>query len=394
MCASMAQRKTQPFRSEPEALKQATQLARMKIAMLGLKGIPYPEGIENFTEQVASRLVQRGHEVTVYVRPYVGEGENGYYRGIRIRKLPSVNTKHLDAITHTFFATMDALRSDADVLHFHALGPSTFSIIPRLKGIKTIVQVHGLDWQREKWGRAAKLFLRTAEYTAAYFPHRTIVISQALQQYFERKYRRRFDYIPTGVETYEQRRPRLITQWDLDEGNYILFLGRLVPEKGCHYLLRAFDALTTPKKLVIAGDSSHSDEYVAQLKQSANAKVVFTGFARGELLEELFSNAYAYILPSELEGLPHSLLQALSFGKCVLASDIPANLEALGDCGLTFRSGDVEDLKQKLMFLLHHPEFTLDQKEKSQARVRQHYAWNEVVNRLERVYLECLSHNP
>jgi len=144
-------------------------------------------------------------------------------------------------------------------------------------------------------------------------------------------------------------------------------------------------------KLVIAGDSSHSDAYVARLKQIADSKVVFTGFARGDLLEELFSNAYAYVLPSELEGLPHSLLQALSFGKCVLASDIPANLEALGDCGVTFKSGDIEDLRKKILFLLNRPEFALAQKEKSQARVREHYAWNEVVNRLEQIYLECLS---
>ena len=363
----------------------------MKIAMLGLKGIPYPEGIENFTEQVASRLVERGHQVTVYVRPYVGDGQNGHYRGIRIRKLPSVNTKHLDTITHTFLATVDALRSDVDLLHFHALGPAVFSFIPRLKGIKTVVQVHGLDWQREKWGKAAKTFLRCAEYTAAYFPHRTVVISQALKQYFERKYHRRFDYVPTGVETYEQRDPQGIKKWGLDKGNYILFLGRLVPEKGCHYLLKAFQEIESPMKLVIAGDSSHSDAYVARLKQIANSKVIFTGFARGDLMEELFSNAYAYVIPSELEGLPHSLLQALSFGKCVLASDIPANVEALGDCGVTFKSGDIEDLKRKILFLLNNPDFTLAQKEKSQTRVREHYAWNEVVNRLEQIYVECLS---
>src|SRR3989304_8974371 len=157
----------------------------MKIAMLGLKGIPYPGGIENFTEQVASRLVERGHQVTVYVRPYVGDEQNGDYRGIRIRKLPSINTKHLDTITHTFLATIDALRSDVAVVHFHALGPAVFSFMPRLKGVKTVVQVHGLDWQRGQRGKAAKTFLQCAESTAAYFPHRTVVISQALKPYFE-----------------------------------------------------------------------------------------------------------------------------------------------------------------------------------------------------------------
>jgi glycosyltransferase involved in cell wall biosynthesis len=362
----------------------------MKIAMLGLKGLSYPGGIENFTEQVAWRLVERGHQVTVYVRPHVGDDENGNHRGVRIRKLPSLNTKHLDTVTHTFLATLDALRSDVDLLHFHALGPAVFSFIPRLRGIKTVVQVHGLDWQREKWGNAAKTFLRCGEYTAAHFPHRTVVISRALKQYFERRYGRRCDYVPNGVDSYQQRDPEGIKKWGLKEGNYILFLGRLVPEKGCHYLLKAFQQIEGPMKLVIAGDSSHSDAYVARLKQNGDARVIFTGFARGDLLEELFSNAYCYVLPSDVEGLPHTLLQALSFGKCVLASDIPANVEALGDCGMTFKSGDIADLKNKILFFLNHPEFTRAQKEKSQTRVREHYAWNEVVNRLERVYIECL----
>jgi glycosyltransferase involved in cell wall biosynthesis len=363
----------------------------MKIAMLGLKGIAYPGGVENFTEQVAWRLAERGHQVTVYVRSYVGDEENGNYKGVRIRKLPSVNTKHLDTVTHTFLATFDALGSDVELLHFHALGPAIFSWIPKLKGIKTVVQVHGLDWQREKWGIAAKTFLKCGEFTAAHFPHRTIVISLALKHYFERKYHRSFDYVPNGVDTYQPRDPQRIKKWGLGKGDYILFLGRLVPEKGCHYLLKAFQEIQSPLKLVIAGDSSHSDAYVARLKQNANSRVIFTGFARGELVEELFSNAYAYVLPSDVEGLPHSLLQALSFGKCVLASDIPANVEALGDCGLTFKNGSIEDLKKKILFLFNHPEFTLAQKEKSQARVRTHYAWNQIVNRLEQIYVECLS---
>lgn len=359
--------------------------------MLGLKGIPYPEGIENFTEQVAWRLAEKGHQVTVYARPYVTERQADTYKGVRIKRLPSVNTKHLDAFTHTFLATLDAVRSNFDIVHFHALGPSVFSILPRLRGIKTVVHVHGLDWQRAKWGTVAKIYLKLAERAAVHFPHRTVVISQRLTEYFEQKYHTPFDYVPTGVESYEHRSPCEIKKWGLDEGNYILFLGRLVPEKGCHYLLKAFAAIETSMKLVIAGDSSHSDAYVMQLKQAASSHVVFTGYVRGILLEELFSNAYFYVLPSDMEGLPHALLQGLSFGKCVLASDIPANVEALGDCGLTFKRGDVRDLRDKIEFLLDHPEFIGAQKLKSQARVQQHYGWDEVVNKLERIYLECLN---
>lgn len=360
----------------------------MKIAMLGLKGIPYPAGIENFTEQVGWRLTAKGHDVTVYVRPYVEVGTT--YRGIRIKRFPSINTKHLDAGSHTLLAAIDTMFSNVDIAHFHALGPSVFALLTRMRGIKTIAHVHGLDWQREKWGRAAQLCLRGSEYAATYFPHRTVVVSRALQQYFARMYHKHVDYVPSGVEAYQYRTPREIKKWGLDKDNYILFLARLVPEKGCHYLLQAYEAIDTPMKLVIAGDASHSESYVAALKRTTNAHIIFTGYVQGMALEELFSNAYFYVLPSELEGLPHALLQALSFGKCVLASDIPPNVEALGDCGLTFRNKDVRDLKSKMLFLLHHPDFVQAQKEQSQTRVRQHYVWDEVVNRLECIYSECL----
>jgi glycosyltransferase involved in cell wall biosynthesis len=360
----------------------------MKIAMLGLKGIPYPEGIENFTEQVGWRLAERGHQITVYVRPYVEVDKS--YRGMQIKRLPSINTKHLDALTHTFLSTVSAVCSDFDIVHFHALGPSIFSIIPRMKRIKTVVHVHGLDWQRKKWGKIAKMCLRASEFGAVHFPHRTIAISLDLKKYFEKKYSKHIDYVPTGVETYQYREPHKIKRWGLDKGNYILFLARLVPEKGCHYLINAFEGIKTSMKLVIAGQSSHSDDYVALLKRKTNPNIIFTGYVKGSVLEEMFSNAYIYVLPSELEGLPHSLLQALSFGKCVLSSDIAANVEALGDCGLTFRNKDCKELEEKLQFLLRNPGFVNAQAEKARARVRQHYTWDKVVDKLEEIYLECL----
>lgn len=360
----------------------------MKIAMVGLKGIPFPSGIENFTEQVGWRLVERGHEVTVYVRPYVEVGET--HRGIRIRRLPSLNTKHLDALSHTFLATLDVMFLDVDIVHYHALGPSMFSLLPRLRKLKTVVQVHGLDWQRAKWGIFAKRCLKAAEYSAVYFPHRTIAISETLKRYLETKYRRPVDYVPTGVETYDHLEPREIRKWGLDEGSYVLFLARLVPEKGCHYLIRAYEEIDTDKRLVIAGPASASEAYARSLRQTAHPNIVFTGGVTGAVLRELFSNAYFYVLPSEIEGLPHSLLQALSFGKCVLASDIDANVEALGDCGLTFRSRDHQDLTSKLERLLRSPDLVRDRSQNARERVRRFYSWDTVVRRLEAVYESCL----
>jgi glycosyltransferase involved in cell wall biosynthesis len=357
----------------------------MRIGMLGLKGIPFPAGIENFTEEVGTRLVARGHDVTVYVRPYVQVPD--VHRGIRIRRLPSVNTKHLDALTHTFLASLDLLFADLDVVHYHALGPSVFSWLPRLRGMKTVAQIHGLDWQRAKWSAFASACLRAAEYPAVYFPHRTLAISTTLQRYLEEKYGRRVDYVPTGVKTYEPREPDDIRQWGLEKDNYILFLSRLVPEKGCHYLIEAYERLGTDKRLVIAGPPAPGEEaYLARLKRTANPNVIFTGAAIGPRLEELFSNAYLYVVPSEVEGLSHALLQGLSFGRCVLASDIDANVEALGDCGVTFKSQDVADLQRKLRHLLDNPELVRGCATSAQARVRELYTWDRVVDRLEAIY--------
>jgi glycosyltransferase involved in cell wall biosynthesis len=358
----------------------------MRIGMLGLKGIPYPAGIENFTEEVGWRLVERGHQVTVYVRPYVDVRD--VHRGVRIRHLPSLQTKHLDALTHTFLATLDVLFADVDIVHYHALGPSVFSLLPRLRGMKTVAQVHGLDWQRAKWSSFASGCLQAAEYSAVYFPHRTIAISSALKHYLEAKYRRPVDYLPTGVREYGYRAPQEIRKWGLEKENYILFLSRLVPEKGCHYLIEAYERLAPAKRLVIAGPCAGEDAYCATLKRPNNPNIIFTGAATGDVLEELFSNAYVYVLPSEVEGLSHALLQGLSHGRCVVASDIEANLEALGDCGLTFRSRDVADLERTLQRLIDDPAFVRDRGANARARVRQHYSWDRVVDRLEAIYAD------
>jgi glycosyltransferase involved in cell wall biosynthesis len=362
----------------------------MKIAMIGLKGVPFPAGIENFTEQVGARLVERGHEVTVYVRPYVEVGSE--YRGMRVKRLPSINTKHLDALSHTFLSTLHLTlsRTDTDIAHYHALGPSVFSSVPRLRGIRTVAHVHGLDWQRAKWTAFARSCLRGGEYAAARFPDRTIAISRALKRYFETKYGRHVDYVPTGVETYADREPAEIRKWGLERDGYVLFLSRLVPEKGCHYLIEAFRGIDTDKTLVVAGPASHSEEYASRLAGAAGSNVLFTGAVGGALLEELFANAYLYVLPSEIEGLPHALLQALSFGKCVLASDIEANLEAMGDTGLTFASRNVSDLRTKLSFLLDNPGVVAERSRNARSWVRATYSWEAVVEELERVYRSAL----
>jgi glycosyltransferase involved in cell wall biosynthesis len=292
----------------------------LKISMLGSRGIPTNySGIERALEETCPRLVQRGHQVTVYTQSDVAY-DRDEFKGVTIKRVPAIKTKHLETLTRVIGSLGRELLEQNDIIHFHALGPSVFSCVPRIFANKTVVTVHGLDWQRKKWGALARRFLRMAEYASAKFPNTTIVVSQALKKYYDTKYNIKTVYIPNGVTIPSLRRPKLIKRYGLSEENYILFVSRLVPEKGCHYLIEAFKRLATDKKLVIAGSSSHTETYEEQLHALSNnhPNIVFTGFVSGELLEELFSNAYLYVLPSEIEGLSLSLLEAMSYRRCVV----------------------------------------------------------------------------
>lgn len=363
----------------------------MKIAMIGQKGIPTQSGgIERHVEELGRRLVGRGHEVSVYCRPHYTEECLDIYLGMTLLHKKCINTKHLDAITHTLVSSIDALTRKYDIVHYHALGPATLSFIPKIFGKKVVVTVHGLDWQREKWGKFAKLYLKMGEKATATFPDRTIVVSEVLKEYYRDKHGIECAAIPNGVDIPSLLPADVIRKWGLEKDNYILFLARLVPEKGCHYLLEAWRRLKTDKLLVIAGGSSHTDDYVNKLHQAASENVIFTGFVKGKTLGELFSNAYIYVLPSEIEGLPISLLEAMSYSLPCLVSDIPENLEAMGEAGFAFRSKSVDALAEKLQLLINSREDAKALGQKAYARVQQHFNWEKVVQETEAVYLNAI----
>ncbi len=365
----------------------------MRIAMIGQKGIPATYGgIERHVEEIATRLVQRGHEVDVFSRLYYSH-QRGQYQGVNIVRLPSINTKHFDTITHCAFSTLGALFRRYDVVHFHALGPSIFSGLPRLTGARTVVTVHGLDWERGKWGRLAAWFLRRCEGPAIRFPDRTIVVSKTLRDHFTKNYGIEPVMIPNGANPGVYRPINKLKKYALDRHRYILFVGRLVPEKGCHYLLEAFSQLDTDARLVMAGGSSFSDGYVDSLMKirDGNERVVMLGYVYGDVLDELWSNAYMVVQPSVLEGLSISLIEAISHGRCVLASDIPENLEVVQDCALTFRTRDVHDLRDKMKLLLEHPETVDGIATKCRSHAETHYSWNRIVDATEAVYLDLIS---
>lgn len=364
----------------------------MKIAMLGIKGLPVPAGAEVVVEEIGSRLVERGHEVLVYVRPHYTPREQKEYLGMKLIHLPSIPKKNLDAFTHSLLASMAVLREQADIVHIHSTGNSIFALHPRAFGSCTVVTSHGLDWQRAKWGRLARAYLHMTDYTTTHFPNITTAVSQKMQRYYEDKFHQPVVYIPNGVKPAQKKAPVEMRKLGLNGNDYILFAARLVPEKGAHYLIEAYKRLVNTKlKLVIAGDGVLGDAYAKKLKEQASDSILFPGFVSGPLKQELLSNGYMFVLPSEIEGLSTGLMEAMSYGNCVLASDIEENIEVIADAGVTFRSGETADLHNKLTRLILHPEDVKTYRNKAKHSVSERYNWEDVTDAYEQVYRKVLA---
>lgn len=374
----------------------------MRIAFIGHKRIPSREGgIEIVVDELATRMVARGEQVVVYNRKgrnVAGEefdnqsstSDKPYmYRGVKVIPVTTIDAKGLAALTSSFFATLKAIKARPDVIHYHAEGPCVPLRLAHWFGIRTVATIHGLDWQRAKWGRFASTYLKLGERTAAKCADEVIVLSRNVQRYFKDTYGRDVRFIPNGIERNTPVAADAITRkYGLEKDGYILFLGRIVPEKGVHYLIEAFKRLDTDKKLVIAGGSSDSAEYYESIKAAAasDPRIVLTGFTQGEELAELYSNAYVYVLPSDLEGMPMSLLEAMSYGNCCLTSDIPECAEVVGDHAVTFHKGDVDDLTVKLGGLLSDSAQVMSLKTSAADYITDKYSWDDVVDRTLALY--------
>ncbi len=375
----------------------------MNIAMVGLRGIgprvSGSGGIERHVEELAVRLVARGHAVTVFCRgTYVKEKES-YYRGVRLLRRPDLPTKHLEAISHTMLS-LPSLCRGYDIAHFHAVGPSLCTFVPRLLGRKVVATVHGLDFQRAKWGAGARMALRAGAWAAGRFPHATIVVSKKVERYYQEVFQRKTWCIPNGVNVPVRRDLALLRdKFGLEKGGYFLSLGRLTPEKGLHYLLPAFRRLDTGLKLVLAGVYAFGDDYESRLRELAgdDRRIVFTGGLYGEEKDEAFTNALAFVLPSELEGMPIAMLEAMSYGTPVLASDIEecaeiwlaARQEKDIDLCRHFRARDTDDLHRGLAELLADPGRTA-MGERARDYVLERYDWDAITGETLEVYRQAL----
>ena len=362
----------------------------VRVAFIGGRGLVSKySGIESYYEQAGRELSRLGHEVTVYCRTYFTPPISAH-NGMRVRRLPTIRSKHLETVVHTLLSTLHAMASDCDIVHYHCLGPALFSFLPRLVGKKTVVTVQGLDWQRGKWGRLASHVLRVGETAAVTLPDATMVVSQTLQRHYRDQYSRDTIYIPNGASVAPRRPPKQLIEWSLLPGNYVLFLGRFSPEKNCHMLIDAFEKIDTDMKLVLAGGSSHSDAYVTNLRRHESERIRFLPWVSGADLEELLSNAALFVLPSELEGLSLALLDAMAAGVCVLTSNIPENREVVDGAGFTFERGNAADLQRMLDLLVHDPELRRQAATRERERIRGQYLWPEIARTIEKTYYRIL----
>lgn len=402
-------RESQALRREKNSAGTPNKRAKLakdalRIAMIGHKRIPSREGgVEIVVEELAVRLAARGQYVDAYNRyghhvsgkkydeEYGWKGRK-FYKGVRVYIVPTFRRSSLNAIVYSFLATLRALFGRYDVIHYHAEGPCAMLWIPKLFHKKVMVTIHGLDWQRAKWGNFASYVIKFGEKMAARYADEVIVLSRNVQQYFADTYNRQVVYIPNGITRPKRREAQLITEkYGLVQDGYFLSLGRIVPEKGVHYLIEAFSKLDTDKKLVIAGGNSHAVEYMEMIHRMAaqDERIIMTDFVQGQMLEELYSNAYGFVLPSDVEGMALTLLEAMSYGTCCLVSDICENTEVVEEHALVFKKGDVPDLCRQLAYMLEHPEVVHEYGGRSVDFICGKYNWDEVVDETMALYGKC-----
>jgi glycosyltransferase involved in cell wall biosynthesis len=365
---------------------------RLKIGLLGTRGIPASySGFETCVEQLGQRLVERGHQVTVYCRSHHITYQGTHYKGMRLIKLPTITNKYLDTTIHSFISSLHALTQHLDVALYFIVGNSPVTWIPRMVGTKTILNVDGLDWKRAKWPIVVKQYIKLTEYFATKLPNTYITDSHVVQDYYSNRFGDEPRYIPYGSEVEIVPPGHTLARFDLEPRKYVLFVGRLVPENCVHHLVEAFQGLDTEFKCVIVGSASYAEKYIASLKDSAQGdpRIVFTGYVFGQDYYELGSNAYIFAETSGVGGTHPALLEAMAFGSCVVVYNTPENMETIGDAGFAYdgRVG-AESLRQILQHLLSQPEMVEEYRRQARQRAQTYYTWEAVTDAYEQLFYQ------
>lgn len=362
----------------------------MKIGLLGTRGIPASySGFETCVEQLGQRLVERGHQVTVYCRSHHITYPGTHYKGMRLIKLPTITNKYLDTITHSFISSLHAITQHYDIALYFIVGNSPVTWIPRLVGTKTVLNVDGLDWRREKWPLWAKRYIKFSEYLAVKLPHAYVTDSHVVQGYYRDRFGDEPPYIPYGSEVETVPPGRTLARFGLEPRKYVLFVGRLVPENCVHHLVEAFQGLKTDFKCVIVGDAPYTEEYIASLKGSVQGdhRIIFTGYVFGKGYHELGSNACIFVETSGVGGTHPALVEAMAFGSCVIVHDTPENMETIGDDGFAYDGMiGAESLRQVLQRLLSQPDIVEEYRQRACSRAQTYYTWEAVTDAYEQMF--------
>ncbi|HBY02541.1 MAG TPA: glycosyl transferase family 1 [Rikenellaceae bacterium] len=360
----------------------------MRIALLGTRGTPARySGFETFYEQLATRLVKRGHQVTVYNRSHFIKDVKREYRGVNIVSLPSIPSKHLDTISHTFISSIHVLFHRSDVVYYCIVGNSPLVWIPRLLGAKVLLNVDGEDWAREKWSGFAKWYQKKCEWLATRTANVIVSDARGIQERYKCLYNADTVFVPYGANIIRDEGLASLKKWRLQPEQYILYVGRFVPENAIDLLINAFKACKTDKKLVIVGDAPYAADYKRHLYEIANEKVVFTGYAFETDYAQLSSHAYLYVQPSGIDGTRPALLDQMGFGNCVLVRNSKVNMEVIGNCGCFFeKDRPFESLVEKLQYLINSPDVVQIFRDKVRTRIQNYYNWEWITDFYEDLF--------
>lgn len=358
----------------------------MRITILGTRGIPANYGgFETFAEHLSTRLVARGHDVTVYCRAHYVSPRQIEFQGVRLKVLPTIRHKYLDTVVHTFFSALHASSKGYDAALICNAANAPFATILRATGMPVALNVDGLEHKRKKWNWIGRQYYRIAERLATILPTETVTDAKVIQDYYLARYRAESTMIAYGAEI-ERRPDPTVRRWRVEPNRYVLYVSRLEPENNAQMVIEAFKRVRTAYKLLVVGDAPYAKEYISELKARARGdkRIVFTGFVFGRDYRALQQNAYCYVHATEVGGTHPALLEAMGFGNCVLTLAAPENIEAIGDAGIAY--ADERDLAEKLQRVLRDGSLVHSYRQRAQARVREAYDWDYVVDQYEKLF--------
>ena len=363
----------------------------MKIAILGTRGIPANYGgFETFAEELSTRLVKRGHQVTVYGRTNNIRYRQPTYRGVRLVLLPTIPHKYFDTVAHTFLSVVHVLFQDAEVVLICNAANSLFSFLPRLAGKKTAVNVDGLERQRSKWNALGRGWYRISEWLSTFLPNAIVADARVIRDYYRERYGKESFFIPYGAETSRSESRAALDRLGLEPDGYFLYVSRLEPENNALLVVKAFEKVATDKRLVIVGDAPYARDYIAELKSTSDRRILFPGAIYGEGYRELLSHAFAYIQATEVGGTHPALIEAMGCGRCVLYLNTPENREVAGEAGIAFEKSP-EQLAIKMILIVNNEALRCLHGNYGLARVKERYQWDAVTAQYEQLFERLLN---